>query len=83
MGQPKRPSNFPEVQQPKNGKRTTYDLIEPSELEFPQGWQWDPENELVINDKTGKIRNPTNGIIGNHSKIKCGEYLGISRRQLL
>jgi len=44
---------FPELTANKGEKRRTYDEIEPSELEFPEDWRWDAQNELVWNGKTG------------------------------
>ena len=78
MGQPRDRAIFPKLQQPKDGQRTTYDLIEPSELEFPQGWQWDPENELVINDKTGKDKKSYKWYNRKSFKDKMRRIPGIS-----
>ena len=47
---------FPLLQQPIDAPRTTYDLIEPSELKFPDGWKWDDQNQIVTNGKRGKER---------------------------
>ncbi|MBT6958363.1 MAG: DNA cytosine methyltransferase [Opitutae bacterium] len=45
---------FPELTAHEGEKRRTYDEIEPSELEFPDDWCWDAENELVWNGKSGE-----------------------------
>jgi len=45
---------FPELQQPQGEPRTTYDLIEPTKLDFPDGWIWDGPNQVVTNQKSGK-----------------------------
>jgi DNA (cytosine-5)-methyltransferase 1 len=42
---------FPELQHPKNGKRTTYDKIDPSTLNFPEPWTWNDKVQRVINPK--------------------------------
>lgn len=42
---------FPKLQHPKNGRRTTYDQIDPSTLNFPPPWKWDDKKQLVINSK--------------------------------
>jgi len=45
---------FPLLTAAEGERRVTYDLIEPSELDFPGDWQWDAETELVWNGKTGE-----------------------------
>ena len=45
---------FPELTANEGENRRTYDEIEPSELEFPDDWCWDAENELVWNGKSGE-----------------------------
>lgn len=45
---------FPMLTAAEGERRVTYDLVEPSELNFPDGWRWDSKNELVWNGKTGK-----------------------------
>ena len=40
---------FPKLQHPKNGKRVTYDQIDPNELTFPPSWKWDNKKKLLIN----------------------------------
>jgi len=40
---------FPKLQYPKNGKRVTYDQIDPNELTFPSSWKWDDKKKLLIN----------------------------------
>ena len=45
---------FPVLQAVEGEKRMTYDKIEPSELVFPQGWLWDEEKQLVINESLGR-----------------------------
>ena len=44
---------FPKLIVNKDGTRVTYDLVEPSELKFPDPWQWDPKRQVVWNGKTG------------------------------
>jgi len=47
---------FPLLQVPENGKRVTYNLIEPSELEFPHPWRWLKTKKVVWNGKNGDKR---------------------------
>lgn len=48
---------FPKLRSDKGKKRITYDKINPAELEFPEGWVWDEEKNLVINESIKKGRN--------------------------
>ncbi|MDA0716178.1 MAG: DNA cytosine methyltransferase [archaeon] len=45
---------FPLLQSPENEPRTTYDMIEPSQLKFPEGWTWNGSKQVVTNGKRGK-----------------------------
>ena len=45
---------FPLLQAPEGKERVTYDKIEPSELVFPEGWKWNEEEQLVVNEELGK-----------------------------
>ena len=48
---------FPELQTPKNGKRKTYDQIDPAKLKFPSPWKWDAKTRLVRNVEMKSGRN--------------------------
>ena len=48
---------FPKLKAPENGKRVTYDQIDPATLNFPPPWKWDAENRLVRNHKMKSGRN--------------------------
>ena len=47
---------FPKLTANEGEKRKTYDLINPEELEFPDGWRWVKEKQVVWNGKKGKER---------------------------
>ena len=47
---------FPKLTANEGEKRITYDMIEPEELEFPDGWRWVKSKEIVWNGKRGKER---------------------------
>ena len=45
---------FPKLTANEGEKRVTYDMIEPEELDFPDGWRWVKSKEIVWNGKRGK-----------------------------
>jgi len=47
---------FPLLQTPIDGKRVTYDLINPEDLKFPAPWIWDSDKQVVHNNRSGKKR---------------------------
>lgn len=56
MVNPRDRAIFPLLQSPIEGKRITYDMINPEELDFPNPWQWDPIENVVHNQMTGVDR---------------------------
>ena len=48
---------FPELESKPGQKRVTYDKIDPSKLQFPNGWEWDAKARLVVNKSITKGRN--------------------------
>ena len=58
---------FPKLTVNEGEKRKTYDMIEPEELEFPDGWRWVKSTKEVWNGTPEKIEKRTNGTIVKHS----------------